>query len=84
MVLHHIQKAYDQFIIGNGDDIVQVLLNIWEDIAARCLDCGTVRNGVDRRKRCYLACGEGCLHAIGTGGFHTYDFNLRIQKLCQC
>ena len=32
MVFYHIQKSHDQLIIIDGNDIVQIFLDIWEDI----------------------------------------------------
>ena len=52
MVLYHIQESYDQFVIIDGDDIVQVLLDVREDIFSWGLYCGTVGDGVYVRK-CY-------------------------------
>ena len=32
MIFYHIQESNDQLIIIDGNDIVQIFLDIWEDI----------------------------------------------------
>ena len=35
VILYHVEERYDQLIIVDGDNVVQVLLDIWEDILER-------------------------------------------------
>ena len=79
MVFHHIQECYYQFFILNGNDIIQIFLYKRENIGSRCLHCGSVCNGIDRRQCDNFAGFHRLLHAVCKSRFHTDHFDLRIQ-----
>ena len=83
MIFHHIQESYNQLIIFNSNDVIQILLDIWEDFLARCLYCSTVCNGIYMGKSHHLSLSQGSLHAGCSCRFHTDHLNVWIEKLCQ-
>ena len=39
VVFYHIKESNDQLIIVDRDDVIQILLDVREDVLARCLYC---------------------------------------------
>ena len=83
VVLHDIQERADELVVGDGDDVVQILLNIRENLGSRSLHCGTVGDGADRRQGGHLLILQRNLHTVGACGLHADNLDIRIQKLCQ-
>ena len=72
-------------VIGNSDDIIQILLQIRENLVARRLYCSTVGNGADGRKCGHLLCllaGIACMQ-FSSCGLHADNLDIGIQKLRQ-
>ena len=80
MILHHIQKSHYQFIVFHGNDLVYILLNIWENMISRTLYCGSVGYGIYGRKCHHFAFLQGSLHTVGAGRFHANHFDVGIQQ----
>ncbi len=83
MILYHIKEFYYEFVIFNRDYIINILLDIRENSASRCLNGCTVCYCIDSRKCCHLAILKGYLHTICPGRFNTDYFDIRIKHLCQ-
>ena len=84
MVFYHIKKSHDQLIIIDGNDIVQIFLDIWEDIFSRSLYCSTICDSIYVRKRYDLPFLQGCLHTCCACRLNTDDFDVWVQKLRKC
>ena len=80
MVFYHIKESNDQLIIVDCDDIIQILLDVREDVLARCLYCSTVCNRIYMRKSDNFAFLDGSFHAGSSGWLNTNDFDVRVQK----
>lgn len=63
MVLDHIQKRRDQLVVVDGDDAVEVLLDVGEDLVAGLEHRGAVGDGVGARQLHHVAGLQGGLHA---------------------
>ena len=37
MILNHIEEGYDQLIVTHSNDLINILLDVWEDVCSRCL-----------------------------------------------
>ena len=83
MILNHIEEGYDQLIVTHGNDLINILLDVWEDVCSRCLYRSTIGNRVDGRKRCHLTALQGCLHTSCALRLHTNHTDFRIQQLCK-
>ena len=83
MIFDHIQEIYNKLFILYGNDIVQILLDIWEYNVSRCLYGSTVCNGHGTWQGNNLSRFQGCLHAGCIGRLHTDDLNVRIQHFGQ-
>ena len=81
VIFHHVQECHHELLIRNGDDFIDVLLDIWENLFAGTFYGSAVRNCVHTRELGDLAVFQGYLHAVRTCRFHTDDVDLRIQKL---
>ena len=81
VIFHHIQECHHELLIRNGDDFIDVLLNIWENLFAWTFYRSAVCNCVHTRKLGDFAVFQGHLHAVRASRFHTDDVDLRIQKL---
>ena len=84
VILNHIKEGNDQLIILDGNDSIQVLLDIWENMGSRSLNCSTVCNGIYVRKGYNLALFQGSFHAGCSGWLNTDNFNVRIEQLGKC
>ena len=83
MVFNDVQIAHYKLFILDGNDAVQIFLEIREDDGTRGLDCSAVCDGVGRRQCHYFPCFKGSLEAGSSGGLDTDDLDLRIQQLSQ-
>ena len=84
VIFNHIQESNDQFIILNGDDPVQILLDIREDFGTGRLNSSTICNSIYMRKGNHFPFLKRCFHASCTGRLYTNHFDMGIQKLCKC
>ena len=84
MIFYHIQESNDQLIILNRDDFIQILLDIWENMRARSLNCSTICNGVYMGQCNNLTFLKRSLHTGCTCWLYTDYFNMRIKKLGKC
>ena len=55
VVFYHIKESNDQLIIVDRDDVIQILLDVREDVLARCLYCSTICNGIYLGKGQYMS-----------------------------
>ena len=83
MVLDHIQKRRDQLVVVDGDDVVEVLLDVREDLVAGLEHRGAVGDGVGARQLHHVAGLQGGLHACCAGRLHADDLDVRVEQLGQ-
>ena len=83
VIFHYIQKGYDQLVIGDCDNIVQIFLNIGENLFSRRLDGCTVCNGVDRGKRRHFFILQGYLHTVGACRLYADHLDIGVQHFGQ-
>ena len=83
MVLHHVQEGHDDLFVVNGDDTVEVLLDVGEDLVARLKHGGAVGDGVRAGQLHHVAGFKRGFHASGAGGLHADDLDVRVQQLGQ-
>ena len=84
VVLYHIKESNDQLIIVDRDDVIQILLDVREDVLARCLYCSTVCNGIyiEEESTTSPFSMEAC-HAGSSGRLYTDDFDLADSEAWQ-
>ena len=83
VLFHHIQEGVHQLGVGNGDDVVHVLLYIGEDQVAGGLDRHAVGNGVGGGQGDHVAGLQAGLHGGRAGGLHTDDGDVGFEELGQ-
>ena len=68
-------------VVGDGDDVVNVLLTGVERNSARFLDRDTIGDGGDGGQTLYLAVVDGIEHAGSAGCLHAVDLDIGIELL---
>ena len=84
MVLNHIQKSSDQFIVFYCKHLIQILLHIWEDLISNTFYSSTVCNRISAVQGYRTAVFQCCRHACRGCRFHTDYLDLRIQHFGKC
>ena len=83
VVFDHIQEGGHQLLVGDRDDLIQILLQIGEDPAAGRLDGCAVRYGVDHGQGDHPARLEGGLEAGRALGLDPDHLHIGLEELGQ-
>ena len=83
MVLYHIEKSADQFIIFHRQNTVNVLLGVWEDGFSYALYCSSVCDRIGAIQRYRPSGLDSRRHAGRRCRLHADHLDLWIQHLCQ-
>ena len=83
VLLGHIEEGVHQLGVINGDDLVDVLLDIGEHQIAGSLDRHAVGDGGDVLQRHHMARFHTGLHGGRAGGLHADDLHIGVEQLGQ-
>ena len=83
VLFHHIQEGIHQLVVVDGDDVVDVLLDVGEDLVAGGLDRHAVGNGLHLVQGDHMTGIQAGLHGGGPGGLHADDGDVGIEQLGQ-
>ena len=81
--LGHVQEGGDQLVVVDGDDVVQVFLDVGEHLVAGSFDGHAVGDGVHGGQGDHVPRLQAGLHAGRAGGFHADDLHVGVEELCQ-
>ena len=79
----HVQKRHDQLGVVDGDDVVEVLLQIREGLVAGLEHRGAVGDGARVRQLHHMPGLDGRLHAGRALRLHADHLDVRVQQLGQ-
>ena len=83
VIFDHVEEGGDELVVFDGDDIVEVLLNVRENLVAWLQHGGAVGDGVRARQLHHMASFQGSLHARCVSGLDANDLDMRVQQLGQ-
>ena len=83
VLFHHVQEGVHQLSVVNGEDVVQILLDVGEDLVPGRLDRHAVGDGVHAGQGDDMARVQAGAHGGRPGGLHPDDLYIGVEQLGQ-
>ena len=82
-LFHHIQEGVHQLVVRDGNDVVDIFLNIRENLVAGGFDGHAVGDGLNPVQGDHMAGVQAGLHGGRAGGLHADDRHVGVEELGQ-
>ena len=83
VLLHHVQEGVHQLVVVDGDDVVDILLDIGEDLVTGGFHRHAVGNGLHPVQGDHMARLHAGLHGGRAGGLHADHRHVGVEQLGQ-